>query len=108
SISATGLGQPPYSHDSIAEFEFVANRFDASQGRSAGVQVNAVTKSGTNLFTGTTGGYFRSDRWNAKDFIVNRVLPYSNQQFSTTFGGPISRGTVRLFSSAEYESELSR
>ena len=61
-ISATGFGQPHYARDSIAEFEFVANRFDASQGRSAGVQVNAVTKSGTNTFTGTTAGYFRSDR----------------------------------------------
>ena len=39
-ISATGFGQPHYSRDSIAEFEFVANRFDATQGRSAGVQVN--------------------------------------------------------------------
>src|SRR6266850_4278568 len=75
-ISATGFGQPHYGRDSIAEFEFVANRFDASQGRSAGVQVNAVTKSGTNTFTGSTAGYFRSDRWNARDFIVNRVLPY--------------------------------
>ncbi|PYR67578.1 MAG: hypothetical protein DMF88_12315 [Acidobacteria bacterium] len=106
-ISATGFGQPHYSRDSIAEFEFVANRFDASQGRSAGVQVNAVTKSGTNLFTGTTAGYFRSDRWNAKDFIVNRVLPYSNQQFSTTFGGPIRKDKIHFFASYEYEREPS-
>ena len=36
-----------------------------------------------------SSGYFRDDRFNAKDFIVDRVLPYSNQQISTTFGGPI-------------------
>src|SRR5262245_9991211 len=84
-ISATGFGQPHYARDSIAEFEFVANRFDASQGRSSGVQVNAVTKSGTNTFAGAAAGYFRHDSMNARDFIVNRVLPYSNQQFSTTF-----------------------
>jgi hypothetical protein len=106
-ISATGFGQPHYSRDSIAEFEFVANRFDASQGRSAGVQVNAVTKSGTNTFTGSTAGYFRSDRWNASDFIVNRVLPYSNQQFSTTFGGPIRKDRIHFFASYEYEREPS-
>lgn len=35
------------SKDAIAEFEFVANRFDATQGRSAGVQVNVISKSGT-------------------------------------------------------------
>ncbi len=34
-ISATGFGQPHYARDSIAEFEFVSNRFDATQGRSA-------------------------------------------------------------------------
>ena len=40
--------QPGFSRDAIAEFQVVANRFDASQGRSAGMLVNAVTKSGTN------------------------------------------------------------
>jgi hypothetical protein len=39
-----GFGQPKYSRDSIAEFEFVSNRFDASQGGSSGTLVNAVTK----------------------------------------------------------------
>ena len=82
-------GQPKFSRDAIGEFEFVSSRFDATQGRSIGVQVNAVTKAGTNNYTGTVSGYFRDDKFNAKDFIVNRVLPYSNQQISTTFGGPI-------------------
>ena len=40
-------GQPRFSRDSIAEFQFISNRFDATQGRSTGVQVNAITKSGT-------------------------------------------------------------
>jgi hypothetical protein len=42
-------GQPRYSQDSIAEFQFISNRFDAVQGRSTAVQVNAITRSGTNL-----------------------------------------------------------
>src|SRR6266567_7624789 len=48
--SSTDSEQPGYSRDAIAEFEVIANRFDASQGRSAGMLVNAVTKSGTNVF----------------------------------------------------------
>ncbi len=32
--------QARYSQDSIAEFQFISNRFDATQGRSSGVQVN--------------------------------------------------------------------
>ena len=44
--------------------------------------VNAITKSGTNTYTGSVSGYFRDDNFNAKDFIADRVLPYSNQQIS--------------------------
>jgi len=102
---ALGFGQPRYSRDAIGEFEFVANRFDASQGRSMGVQVNAVTKSGTNQYAGTFSGYFRSDRFNAADHVVGRVLPYSNQQISTTFGGPIRKDRFHFFGSFEYERE---
>ena len=102
---ALGFGQPRYSRDAIGEFEFVSNRFDASQGRSMGVQVNAVTKSGTNQFAGTFAGYFRSDKFNAADPVVKRVLPYSNQQISTTFGGPIQRDRFHFFASYEYERE---
>src|SRR5688572_29828117 len=85
-----GLGnvQARYSRDAIAEFEYISNRFDASQGRSSGVQINAVTKGGTNQYLGSFGSYFRHDSLNAADHIVNEVLPYSNQQVSFTHGGP--------------------
>jgi hypothetical protein len=97
--------QPQISRDAIAEFQVVANRFDATQGRSSGMVVNAITKSGTNALTGTFGGYFRNDRFNAKDFILNRVLPYSNQQFSTTVGGPVVRDRLHYFVAYEFEHE---
>jgi hypothetical protein len=97
--------QPQMSRDAIAEFQVVANRFDATQGRSSGMVVNAITKSGTNALTGTFGGYFRNDRLNAKDFILQRVLPYSNQQFSTTVGGPLIRDRLHFFASYEFEHE---
>ena len=100
-----GAQQPHYSRDAIAEFEFVSNRFDATQGRSAGVQVNAITKAGSNTAAGTFSGYFRSDTLNAADFIQDRVVPYSNQQFSATFGGPIRRDRVHFFGNYEYERE---
>ena len=91
--SNLGTGnQPLYSRDSIAEFQFISNRFDATQGRSAGVQVNAITKSGTNQLSGSFGGYFRDDAFNSADPVLHRVLPFSNQQYSTTVGGPIVHG----------------
>ena len=102
-----GLGddQPRFSRDSIAEFELLTNRFDATQGRSAGMIANAITKSGTNMFSGSIGGYFRDDSLNAADHVQKRVLPYSNQQISTTFGGPIRRDRLHFFGNYEYERE---
>ena len=104
-LIATSFGQPRFSKDTIAEFEVITNRFDARQGRSTGMQVNAITKSGTNVGAGSMSGYFRDDRFNAEDHIQKRVLPYSNQQFSTTYGGPIMRDRFHYFASFEYERE---
>ena len=96
---------PRFSQDAIAEFEFVANRFDATQGRSMGVQVNVITKSGTNTGAGSLSGYFRSDRFNGEDHVVDRTLPYSNQQLSATYGGPIRRDRIHYFANYEFERE---
>ena len=97
--------QPRYSRDAIAEFELITNRFDATQGRSQGMVVNAITKSGTNTPAGTFSGYFRDDRMNAADFIQKRILPYADQQLSGTFGGPIRRDRIHIFGNYEFERE---
>ena len=93
-----GLGnvQPRFSRDAIAEFEFIANRFDATQGRSQGIQINAVTKGGTNNYLGTFGGYFRDDSLNAADKIVNRVLPVLESAAQHDAWRPDSAGQVSL------------
>ena len=103
--SAPDAEQPGFNRDAIAEFEVLANRFDATQGHSAGMIVNAVTKSGTNILAGTFGGYFRNDKFNAPDFIAHRVLPYSNQQISGTLGGPIVRDRIHFFGSYGFERQ---
>ena len=103
--SIAGLGQPKFSRDAIAEFEVVSSRFDATQGRSTGMQVNAVTKSGANQFSGSVGSFFRHDAMNAADFFADRVLPYQNQQVSLTFGGPIRQDKVHFFGYYEAERE---
>jgi hypothetical protein len=104
--SEMGFGsQPRYSQDSIAEFQFISNRFDATMGRSSAVQVIAITRSGTNLFSGSVRGNFRSSRFNAKDPVLDRVVPIDNQQFAFTGGGPILRDRLHFFGHFEYERE---
>jgi hypothetical protein len=102
-LNAASSRQPHFSKDAIAEFEFLSSRFDATQGRSTGLQVNAVTKSGTNTYSGTLAGNFRHDRFNAADHVANRVLPYQNQQISGTFGGPVRQDRAHFFGYFEYE-----
>jgi hypothetical protein len=73
-----GFGQPKFSRESIGEFQIVTNMFDITQGRSAGVQVQAVTRAGTNKTSGSFYGYFRDDKLNSADFLTKTVLPYQN------------------------------
>jgi hypothetical protein len=118
---AGGFGQTRYSRDALGQIEFVQNRFDASSGQ-AGMQQNAVTKSGANRPAGTFSGFFRSDKFDAGDFTTvntavpgcasatyplpkdcRKVLPYSDQQFAATYGGPIIKDRFHYFANFEYE-----
>ena len=84
----TESAHPRLSRDAIAEFEYLSNRFDATQGRSMGLQVNAITKSGTNRFSGryraisATTSSMRRTMWSAKCSITR------TSRYSVTFGGP--------------------
>ncbi|HEY7291437.1 MAG TPA: TonB-dependent receptor [Vicinamibacterales bacterium] len=104
-IAGSGFGQPRFSREAIAEFQIVTNMFDITQGRSAGIQVQAISKSGTNLTSGSFYGYFRDDSLNAADPVAKKVLPYSNQQLGGTLGGPVIKDRLHYFASYEYERE---
>jgi hypothetical protein len=100
-----GSGQPRFSREAIAEFQIVTNLFDVTQGRSTGVQVHAISRSGTNNLSGVVYGYFRDDKLNAPDPVANRVLPYSNQQIGGVLGGPIVKDKLHYFFSYENENQ---
>jgi hypothetical protein len=102
-LASSGFGQPAFSRDSIAEFQIATNNFDITQGRSAGMQVNAVSKTGTNTATGSFYGFFRSNAFNAPDPVSHTVLPFSDQQMGGTLGGPIVKDKLHYFASYEYE-----
>jgi hypothetical protein len=102
-LIATSFGQPRFSKDTIAEFEVISNRFDARQGRSTGIQVNAITKSGTNSPSGSFAGYFRDSRFNRRTSSRTRFCRISDQQLSATYGGPIRKDRIHYFLNYEYE-----
>jgi hypothetical protein len=97
--------QPKYSQDMISEFQYIANRFDATMGRSSGILVNIVTKSGTNLFSGLFRTNYRSNKFSAEEPVLKKVLPIDNLQMSTAVGGPIIKDKLHYFGNFEYERE---
>ena len=103
--AGSSFGQPQYSRDALDQYQIITNRFDATMGRSSGIQINAQTKSGTNQFHGSLYGYFRNDAFNAADPIAQRVLPFTDQQFGGTVGGPILRDKLWFFFGYEGEKQ---
>ena len=78
--TSQGLGQPKFSREAIAEYQIVTNLYDVTQGGSTGVQLQAITKSGTNSVSGSGYGFFRDDSLNAADAVSKTVLPYHDDQ----------------------------
>ncbi|MBS1867853.1 MAG: carboxypeptidase regulatory-like domain-containing protein, partial [Acidobacteria bacterium] len=81
------------SIDAIAEFRVVRGAYDAESGRSAGAQVNVITRSGTSDIHGGLYEFFRNDDLNANSYFNNLSslqrpkLRYNN--FGGTVGGPV-------------------
>lgn len=106
-ISVTGQGTggetQSYSHETIAEFQVLTNRFSAEYGRVTGAVINAVSKSGTNQFRGSGLFYIRNDRFDGENFFTHRVAPFDEKQSGFTVGGPIVRDRAHFFGAYEYQ-----
>ena len=100
-----GVNRPAarISVEAIAEVKVVTSGYQAEYGRSSGLQVNAVTKSGTNRFHGSLYDVERSSKWNAnsKTNILNRdPKPFQDERdWGFAIGGPIGKagGNNKLF-----------
>jgi hypothetical protein len=102
SAAGTALGM-----DTIREFRVEANAYSAEFGRNSGGQVNVLTKSGTNQYTGTLFEYHRNDAMDARNYFDVAGKPdFHRNQFGGTLGGPIVRD--RLFFFAGYEALVER
>ncbi len=98
-------GQARLTLDSMAEFQVLTHQYGAEYGGSAGVVVNAVSRGGTNAFSGRTFYYGQDDRLNAQDEFGRQSgeeKPDSGSKiYGFNFGGPIIRNRAFFFANIE-------
>jgi hypothetical protein len=97
------------SIDSIQEFRVERNSFSAEYGQAQGAVINLITKGGSNQFHGAGFEFYRSDKFNATDFFLNKAgqpkakLKYNNYGFN--FSGPIKKNRIFFFWNEEWRRE---
>ncbi|WP_345117109.1 TonB-dependent receptor [Hymenobacter algoricola] len=101
-------GTNPISLDAIQEFQVVLSPYDVRQGRFSGGGINAVTRSGTNDFSGSAFVYGRNQNTAGKSPTADPVTGQRTKlaefyDFQTGFrlGGPIIKDKLFFFVNGE-------
>ena len=97
--SGTTSGAYTISMEAVREFEVVTNQYDVTNGRSGGGTVSAVTKSGTNTFTGSVFGFGRAD-WLSSSYDIRgnkSTSDFSTYQYGFSLGGPIVKDRAHFY-----------
>jgi len=99
-----GQARPFLIQDATAETRVATSAVTADYGRFQGGVVNTITKSGTNVLSGSVRAGFSNDRWRALtpfrgDATVNHRMP----SVQVTAGGPVRLNRMWLFAAAELE-----
>ena len=100
-------GGAPISIDAIEEVSVNITPYDIRQSGFIGSAINAVTRSGTNKFTGSVYKYFRNQK-NRGDKVGNvTFVPPTEEfdQFGFRVGGPIIKNKMFFFFSYEDENQ---
>jgi hypothetical protein len=89
--------------ESIGEVKILTQGYQAEYGRSSGLQITAVTKSGTNQFRGSGYGVFTDSDWNEVPWVTQKngdtLRPSKQSIYGYTIGGPVGKpgGNNKLF-----------
>jgi len=106
-LTSGEIGRGPFSLslEAIREFEVITNVYSVTQGRQGGGAISAVTKSGTNTFTGSVFDYYRSDALASPNDIRGnkRVQKFTNNQYGFSLGGPIIKNKLHFFTAFDRE-----
>lgn len=98
-------GAQPISVDAIDQFQVNIAPFDVRQGMSTGANVNVVTKSGTNEWSGSAYYFNRNQDLVSKKIgsIENTFPTFGVSQIGGRVGGAIIKNKLFVFASFEKE-----
>lgn len=104
-LPAGQSGTTPFSMDAIDEITVSLSPYDVRLGNFTGAGISAVTRSGTNDFSGSAYYYFRNESFAGKK--VNGVeLPvpsFNYKNYGVRLGGPIIKNKLFFFANIEFE-----
>ena len=104
------------SLDAIEEFQMVISPYDVRQSDFTGAGINAITRSGTNKYSGSAFYYGRNENFagkapNLNDALKTKLQGFTDYQTGGRVGGPIIENELFFFGNAEiarYKQPLSR
>lgn len=100
-VPRLGLSLTAVNTDSIEEMRIVTNGGKAEYGRNAGGQIEMITRSGTNRWSGNAFDYLRNTKLNANPFFSNSAgvarPKFIQNIFGGSLGGPIRRDRTFIF-----------
>ena len=112
-LAATGTpgGQTdtqPISLDTIQEIQVVVSPYDVKQGGFTGGAINAITRSGSNTFSGSVYGSARNENYISSkvpqatgDALDKPIASFKSDQLGARLGGPILKDQLFFFASGE-------
>ena len=96
----------PISIETISQIQVDISPFDVSKGNFTGASINAVTKSGTNEFTGSYYNY-STDEDNVGKLNGEKASQFSDETKGFVLGGPIIKDKLFFFASVEEFTSVS-
>jgi hypothetical protein len=90
-----------FSQEVVREFQVITSGGVAEFGRASSGVVNIVTQSGTNNWHGGLYGFFRNQRFDARNPLAPRKDLLTQTQYGATIGGPIARDRTFFFANFE-------
>jgi hypothetical protein len=95
----------PISLDAIDQISVSIAPFDIRQSNFTGASINAVTKSGDNVFKGTAYSYLRPASFAGQTVAGTKYTwdETSKQTHGISLGGPVVKNKLFLFVNGEYE-----